>query len=191
MGLHRSAEIAMSVTAILFMAALQKAEAGAEGTEEGWMLQVRKEKLSHLHFYFHDTLIGRNASVVTVAAANTTKSSRTGFGVVNVMDDLLTEGPKPTSTVVGRAQGLYTSACQEEVRLLMAVTYVFYGGKFNGSTLSVVGSNAVFNEEREMPIVGGTGVFRLARGYALARTQTFDLKTGNAIVEYNVHVLHY
>ncbi|GLJ04898.1 hypothetical protein SUGI_0005960 [Cryptomeria japonica] len=130
-------------------------------------------------------------TAVQVASAPTTNTSATFFVGVVVIDDLLTEGPEPTSKLVGRAQGLYAAASQEELQLLMAVTYVFQSGKFNGSTLSVVGNNAVFNKVREMPIVGGSGKFRLARGYALAQTHSFDLKSGNAIVHYNVTVHHY
>ena len=44
---------------------------------------------------------------------------------------------------------------------------------------------------REMPIVGGSGFFRFARGYAQARTHVYNAKTGDAVVEYNVYVLHY
>ncbi|KAH1084374.1 hypothetical protein J1N35_024135 [Gossypium stocksii] len=55
-------------------------------------------------------------------------------------------------------------------------------GKYNGSNLSVLGRNPVFSAVREMPVIGGSGVFRFARGYAEARTHTFDLKTGKASV---------
>ena len=41
----------------------------------------------------------------------------------------------------------------------------------------------------EMPIVGGTGFFQLARGYAIAQTHWFDLTTGDAIVGYNITVV--
>ncbi|TKY49658.1 Dirigent protein 21 [Spatholobus suberectus] len=43
---------------------------------------------------------------------------------------------------------------------------------------------------REMPIVGGSGIFRYARGFALAKTYVFNANSGVAIVEYNVSVLH-
>ncbi|XP_057849437.2 dirigent protein 23-like [Cryptomeria japonica] len=171
---------AVAVVAIVTMLSLQASQA-----------YLLKEKISHLQFYFHDKVEGKNVTAVLVASAPTTNTSSTFFGGVVVIDDLLTEGPEPTSKLVGRAQGLYAAAGQEELRLLMAVTYVFQGGKFNGSTLSVVGNNAVFNKVREMPIVGGSGKFRLARGYALAQTHFFDLKSGNAIVHYNVTVYHY
>lgn len=107
------------------------------------------------------------------------------------MDDPLTVEPNLNSKIVGRAQGIYASASQSEVGFLMVLNFAFTEGKFNGSNLSVLGRNAVFSTVREMPIVGGSGVFRFARGYAQARTHSFDSKSGNAIVEYNVYVFHY
>ncbi|XP_059068303.1 dirigent protein 23-like, partial [Cryptomeria japonica] len=160
-------------------------------TEWATKLKVGKEKVSNLQFYFHDTVVGQNVTVVEAASAASTKNSPTFFGTVMVMDDPLTEGPEPTSKLSGRAQGLYAMISQQDIQLLMAVTYVFQSGEFKGSTLSVVGHNAVFNEVREMPIVGGSGKFRFARGYALAQTYSFDLTTDNAVVHYNVTVLHY
>ncbi|KHN45405.1 hypothetical protein glysoja_028412 [Glycine soja] len=59
------------------------------------------------------------------------------------------------------------------------------------NTLSLLGGNTVFSTVREMPIVGGSGAFRFARGYGLAKTQTFDVKTGDAAVEYYVYVFYY
>ncbi|KAJ4844180.1 hypothetical protein Tsubulata_041482, partial [Turnera subulata] len=55
----------------------------------------------------------------------------------------------------------------------------------------VLGSDPILSSVREMPIVGGSGVFRFSRGYALARTYSFDLVSLNAIVGYDVFVLHY
>lgn len=39
-----------------------------------------------------------------------------------------------------------------------------------------------------MPVIGGSGIFRFARGYVQASTHTVDFKTGDAVVEYNVCV---
>ncbi|KAG5539149.1 hypothetical protein RHGRI_019639 [Rhododendron griersonianum] len=63
-------------------------------------------------------------------------------------------------------------------------------GPYNGSSISVLGRNPVLNDVREFPVVGGSGLFRLARGYALAHTIMLDFKTGDATVEYNVYVKH-
>ncbi|KAE9459711.1 hypothetical protein C3L33_08357, partial [Rhododendron williamsianum] len=50
------------------------------------------------------------------------------------------------------------------------------------------GINRVLDPVRETRIVGGSGLFMFARGYALARTVRYSLKTGDAVVEYNVFV---
>ncbi|XP_059463572.1 dirigent protein 22-like [Corylus avellana] len=154
-------------------------------------LGLKREKLSHLHFYFHDIVGGRNPTAVRVAEAAMTNTSFTGFGAVVMMDDPLTVRPEVSSKVVGRAQGIYASAAQTEFGFLMVLNFAFMEGKYNGSTLSVLGRNTVFSAVRELPIVGGSGLFRFARGYAHARTHTFDIGTGDAVVEYNVYVFHY
>ncbi|KAE9593912.1 putative allene oxide cyclase/dirigent protein [Lupinus albus] len=155
------------------------------------LLDLHKEKLSRLHFYFHDIVSGPNPTAVNVAQAQMTKTSPTAFGSVIMADDPLTSGPEPDSKLVGKAQGIYAFAAQDEVGLLMVMNFAFTEGKYNGSTLSVLGRNTVFSAVREITIVGGSGLFRFARGYAKAKTHTFDLKTGNAVVEYNVYVFHY
>ncbi|GMN55934.1 hypothetical protein TIFTF001_025051 [Ficus carica] len=154
-------------------------------------LGLKREKLSHLHFYFHDIVSGKNSTAVRVAEAQTTNTSATLFGLITIMDDPLTVRPEPSSKRVGSAQGMYASASQSGTGLLMAFNFVFTEGKYNGSTLSILGRNPVFSPLREMPIVGGSGIFRFARGYVQARTVNVDFKTGDAVVDYNVYALHY
>ncbi|XP_015901344.3 dirigent protein 2-like [Ziziphus jujuba] len=157
-------------------------------------LGLNKQKLTHLHFYLHDTLSGKNPTAIKVAEAKTTNTSSTGFRTVVVMDDPLTEGPEPSSKLVGRAQGLYALASQNEIGLLLVFNYVFIKGEYNGSTLGILGRNAVFStvsKVREFPIVGGTGIFRFARGYAQARIHKVDPKTGDAVLEHSVYAFHY
>ena len=154
-------------------------------------LGLKQEKLSHFHFYFHDIITGTKPTAVRVAQAATTDASSTSFGAVYVIDDPLTILPDNTSKVVGRAQGIYALAAQSEAALLMLLNLAFTEGKYNGSTLSVLGRDAVLSTVREMPIIGGSGVFRFARGYAQARTNVFDAKTKYAILEFDVYVLHY
>ncbi|KAK9282614.1 hypothetical protein L1049_010832 [Liquidambar formosana] len=146
----------------------------------------RMEKSSHLHFFFHDIVSGKNATVVTIAGP-----PNVAFGTTMMIDDMLTEGPEPTSKLVGRAQGIYAMAAQYDVALLMVMNFAFVEGKYNGSSISLLGRNPVLDAVRDMPIVGGSGLFRFARGYALAHTIWYDPGTGDAIVEYNVSVLHY
>nr|WCZ54764.1 dirigent protein 10 [Phryma leptostachya subsp. asiatica] len=146
-----------------------------------------KEKLSHLRLYWHEFVGSAKPTTVQVVKSPT----QNGFGQINMMDSPLTLGPELSSRLVGKAQGFYAMASQEEVGLLMTMNFVFTHGKYNGSTITILGRNAVFNKVREMPVIGGSGLFRFARGYAEARTHSYDLTTGDANVEYNVHVMHY
>ncbi|RHN58687.1 putative plant disease resistance response protein [Medicago truncatula] len=151
----------------------------------------KKEKLSHFKFYWHDIVSGKNPTSIVVIPPSL--NSNTAFGSVRMIDNPLTLGPQLNSKIVGKAQGFYASACKDEVDLLMAMNFAFTEGKYNGSTLTILGRNAVFHKVREMPmpVIGGSGFFRFARGYAEANTHWFDIKSGDAIVEYNVYVFHY
>lgn len=184
-----------SVVLLLLLLLLLSAAASALGPEFGRRLDrkaigLRKEKLSHFRFYWHDVVSGGNPTSMTVVQPPRNFSS-SGFGTVNMIDNPLTIAPEMSSRMVGRAQGFYALASQEEVGLLMVMNFVFLEGKYNGSTITVMGRNPVFHSVREMPVVGGSGLFRFARGYAQVRTHTLNLKTGDANIEYNVYVLHY
>ncbi|KAM0924101.1 hypothetical protein ACQ4PT_005095 [Festuca glaucescens] len=151
------------------------------------------EKETRLRVYWHDVVSGGpNATVAQVAQGPSSNASATGFGTVFVIDDPLTEGPNLTgSRLLGRAQGIYVSAGKDSLSLLMAMNFVFVDGAYNGSSIAIVGPNPTERAVREMPVVGGTGVFRFARGYCQARTRWFDASTGDATVEYNVHLRHH
>ncbi|XVF19174.1 hypothetical protein REPUB_Repub11eG0087100 [Reevesia pubescens] len=153
------------------------------------LLGLKKEKLSHFRLYWHDIVGGRNPTAVPVVPPSS--NSSTAFGMISVIDDPLTMGPELSSKLVGRAQGFYSSASQQEVGLFMAMNFAFMDGKYNGSSIAVLGRNTVFSKVREMPVIGGSGLFRFARGYVQARTHWFDPTTGDAVVEYNCYVMHY
>ncbi|PON65171.1 Disease resistance response protein [Parasponia andersonii] len=154
-------------------------------------LGLKNEKLTHFRFYWHDIVSGRKPSSVIVVPSVSNYTSTTSFGMVAMIDDPLTEGPELSSKLIGKAQGFYGSASQQEVGLIMAMNFAFIEGKYNGSTITVLGRNTVFSKVREMPVIGGSGLFRFARGYVQVRTHQFTPKTGDAIVEYNAYVLHY
>lgn len=187
------------VSAILLLCSMVIAMPMVQGMDESpesvakWFENLPKmeEKVTKLHFYFHDQVSGKNATVVTVAQANTTFQSPNLFGLVIVLDDALKTGPERDSMTVGRAQGMYVAAGLEEAVVVMNLDFVFTSEEYNGSTLSLSGRNPVVDLYREMPIVGGSGAFRLARGIATAKTYWLDTTTADAIVEYNVIVLHY
>ncbi|KAL8060223.1 hypothetical protein ABFS82_02G010800 [Erythranthe guttata] len=150
-----------------------------------------KQKVTELHFYLHDVVSGPHPTNIPIATANSTATSPTFFGLIAAMDDLLTVGPTRNSTTVGRAQGLFGSTSLDEIGFHMTFNIVFTAGKYNGSTLSLAGHNPFLDEFRELPVVGGSGVFRLARGTALLDTVSYNMTSGDAIVEYDIMVLHY
>ncbi|CAK9141813.1 unnamed protein product [Ilex paraguariensis] len=167
----------------------------AEGPKEveEWFqkLSHAKPKLTKLHFYFLQKLNGEKLTAVTVAKANMTDTSPTTFGVINVIDDPMTVEPHWTSKVVGRAQGLYAVASLEEVSLSCFINFVFTEGDYNGSSLTLMGQNPLRHPVREMSIIGGSGVFRMARGVATFATLFFDVPAKNATVDVNIVALHY
>ncbi|KAJ8534886.1 hypothetical protein K7X08_016614 [Anisodus acutangulus] len=135
-----------------------------KGVEE-WFekLSHAEEKMTKFHFYFHDTVSGNNPSAIQIAQANFSPLSPTSFGLVRMMDNPLTVGPDINSKVIGRTQGIYGFSSFEDRELLMTFNFVFTQDKYNGSTLSILGHNRVARKYRELPVVGGSGVFRLAR----------------------------
>ncbi|CAF2080825.1 unnamed protein product [Brassica napus] len=144
----------------------------------------RKEKLTHFKVYWHDILSGPNPSSIMIQPPIT---NSTYFGGINMIDNALTAKVTRNSTLLGQAQGFYAGAAQKELGFLMAMNFAFK----RGNTITILGRNTAMSEVREMPIVGGSGLFRFARGYVEARTKWVDLKTLDATVEYSCYVLHY
>ncbi|KAL6870795.1 hypothetical protein ACP4OV_014643 [Aristida adscensionis] len=180
---------------LLLFLALATAKSGLRGAAAAATGSRHAESAAavptHLHFYFHDTVSGKSPTAVRVVGpAGGAAASPSMFGMVNVMDDPLTEGPEAGSAPVGRAQGLYMGADQARLGFMQAMSLVFTAGPHNGSTLALLGRNCPLDAVRELAVVGGTGGFRFARGYAQLRTHWLDLRTGDATVEYNVYVTH-
>ncbi|KAJ3697436.1 hypothetical protein LUZ61_001141 [Rhynchospora tenuis] len=106
---------------------------------------------------------------------------------------MLKEGPDPSSKLIGRAQGFATVASMsKEGALLTAQNFVFTDGPYNGSTLAIFG-RGMLGTVVERVIVGGTGKFRMARGYTLSKQVTppgppiQDL----LVLEFDVYVWHF
>ncbi|KAJ4825647.1 hypothetical protein Tsubulata_049859 [Turnera subulata] len=150
----------------------------------------RMEKMTRFHFYFHDIHSGKTPTAVRIIA-RAQNGGAGNFGTTFMMDNPLTEEQEPESKLVGRAQGMYAFASLHDPGLLMVLNLAFVEGMYNGSSISILGRNPVLENVREMPVVGGSGLFRFARGCALAKTITYNPKTNDAVVEYNVSVVHF
>ena len=70
-------------------------------------------------------------------------------------------------------------AYQQELSLVMTMNFVSTTGKFNGSSLTILGRNAMFHPIRVMPIIGGACAFRLARGFVQGKTHFFNLTSAH------------
>lgn len=174
------------------MSVVESIDESPEAVEK-WFEELghKRERVTKLHFFLHENGGGSNQTAYPVAQSNITLTSPTFFGQVSMIDDILREGSAPDSQIVGRAQGLTGSSSLEETSLIMTINFVFTTGKYNGSTLSVLGRNPLSNKHREMAIVGGSGVFRLARGIITTQTTLINPTSRDVIAEYNVLVFHY
>ncbi|XP_057796859.1 dirigent protein 11-like [Salvia miltiorrhiza] len=151
-----------------------------------------REKVMQIHVYVQDLRIGHeNATVVEVAkAAGVTDNSPYAFGSVHVVDDLMTEGPSINSRKLGRVQGLTTSADLSTFGIAMNINIYFTDGPYAGSSLSILGRNQVMDERRELSVVGGTGIFRYARGYLIQTSYSTDDAAQYAVLEYNIYTTY-
>ncbi|XP_078172953.1 dirigent protein 11-like [Carex rostrata] len=139
-------------------------------------------KKAHLHFYFHEILSGPDATVMTVVKAPNTDSFT--FGAIAVIDDMLREGQDENSTLIGRAQGIVGVVGRDE-SLETVLNFIFTEEKYNGSTLAVYG-RIMRDAAIERAVIGGTGMFRLAKGYSLAKpVLTYATKL---VYEFDVYV---
>ncbi|XP_038992502.1 dirigent protein 4-like [Hibiscus syriacus] len=152
------------------------------------------EKSLILALILHDTVTEHNPSVVFVARPNmATAFSDTlvPLDIVAVVDDPITFGPGITLGVIGNAQGLWASTGQDVLTLVEYMDFGFTQGELNGSSISMLSKNPISETTREVAVVGGRGKFRMAQGFAEIKTYFFNLTNSNAIVEYNVTVIHY
>ncbi|CAN0879157.1 Dirigent protein 7 [Linum grandiflorum] len=138
-------------------------------------------KLTHIKLYRHNNANATSPNATAVASVPPPlANSPVGFGAISVIDYPMTAGLSPDSPPLGRAQGLYAAASQQKFIFLMAINLAFA----DGSSLVVAGMNEVPLKVRELPIVGGTGVFRLAKGYVLMTTYFFDPKAKQKVTGY-------
>ncbi|KQK12545.1 dirigent protein 15 [Brachypodium distachyon] len=154
------------------------------------------EKVTNLHFYMHDTVAGKDATDVPVAhGANFiptpgTISSLFPFSSVYVFDNVLTEGWERSSRVVGNAQGMYIMSSKDGNTIDMAVDYELT--EYKNSSFSVLTRNPVGDGDgRELTVVGGRGAFRMARGFIILPTERLNTTTLDAVIEYNVTLIHH
>ncbi|GLJ54819.1 hypothetical protein SUGI_1177400 [Cryptomeria japonica] len=86
------------------------------------------------------------------------------------------EGPDlHSSAVLGKGEGYYfhlPSLAEDEdpETLLLAFTVRFKGSEYEGSSIEFSGKDNIALPQREITVVGGSGVFHNAQGHALIET---------------------
>ncbi|URE32738.1 disease resistance response protein 206 [Musa troglodytarum] len=129
----------------------------------------------------------RDGLVVAVPPGK--NSSIDTFGALIVIDDMLREGPERSSKLIGRAQGLSAQASLDGTALLTAINFVFTAGKYNGSSLAILGRFVPDVSGTERSIVGGTGKFRMARGYTVGNVYIWT--ASYFVLELDAYIVHY
>ncbi|KAL8505958.1 hypothetical protein ACS0TY_016985 [Phlomoides rotata] len=76
----------------------------------------------------------------------------------------------------------------DESVLAMNLNFVFTGGEYNGSSLCILGRNPIDSKNRELPVVGGTSVFRMESGFSISNTYSYDPVENYGVLEYIVYV---
>lgn len=147
---------------------------------------------TEMSLYFQDwSGGGPNATVIEIIGQPNGPLNFTKFGAIFCTDDPVTEEPSESSAQIARAQGIYVTSDLHGHNTNVLISIVFTNNKYKGSTLEIQGSSAQFKHIREVAIVGGTGKFRFARGYATFETIYYDSALHYAIIRCNVSVLHY
>ena len=156
-----------------------------------WLLQGAPSQPARMRLFMHDVLVGPGATAVGVV--NGTGPVLLGgdpplrFGQVVMFDDVLTEEASPALTPLGNVQGFYAFASMHSPALLFCMNLVLTAGPYSGSTFTVVGRDNIVDPLRELSVVGGTGRFRMATGYVLWRTSSWEVQK-NAVLELDVFV---
>lgn len=91
------------------------------------------------------------------------------FGTLTVIDDELTEGHELGSGLVGKAQGFYIASSVDGTSQTLAFTVMFEHGGYE-DTISFFGVHRTAVSESQIAVMGGTGKFVNAKGFATIKT---------------------
>ncbi|XP_028799445.1 dirigent protein 10-like [Neltuma alba] len=91
------------------------------------------------------------------------------FGTMTVFDDELTEGHELGSGMVGKAQGFYIASAVDGTSQVLAFTAMFEENGY-GDGISFFGVHRTQVSESHLAVMGGTGKYLNAKGYAIVKT---------------------
>lgn len=91
------------------------------------------------------------------------------FGTMTVFDDEITEGEELGSGLVGKAQGFYIASSVDGISQVMGFTAKFEENGYADS-LSFFGVHRTQVSQSQIAIIGGTGKYVNAKGFAIIKT---------------------
>lgn len=119
------------------------------------------------------------------------------FGSVTVIDDQLTEGHELDSGVVGRAQGFYTASSLDGTSQSVVMTVFLHGGNDHDGvddSISLFGVHRTASLKSEVAVIGGSGKYENARGYAaletLLKEDQHTTDGVDTIIHFNIYLTH-
>ncbi|CAN8317271.1 unnamed protein product [Cochlearia groenlandica] len=96
------------------------------------------------------------------------------FGTITVVDDELTESHELGSAVIGKAQGFYLASSLDGTSQTLSLTVLLHGEHDHQDTLddaiSFFGVHRTASHASQIAVIGGTGKFEHAKGYAVVET---------------------
>ncbi|XP_028805147.1 dirigent protein 24-like [Neltuma alba] len=117
------------------------------------------------------------------------------FGSVTVIDDQLTEGHELDSTVIGKAEGLYLASSLDGTSQTLVVTVILHSGEEHHGvedTISFFGVHRTASPGSEIAVIGGTGKYENAMGYAalesLPKVDQHTTDGVDTILHFNVYL---
>ncbi|KAL0740176.1 hypothetical protein Bca4012_081689 [Brassica carinata] len=96
------------------------------------------------------------------------------FGTITVVDDELTESHELGSAVIGKAQGFYLASSLDGTSQTLSLTVLLHGKHDHHDSLddaiSFFGVHRTASHASQIAVIGGTGRFEHAKGYAIVET---------------------
>ncbi|GJN28081.1 hypothetical protein PR202_gb16163 [Eleusine coracana subsp. coracana] len=127
-------------------------------------------------------------SLAALAGTGDGAKTKTRTHIRFYMHDLVTALPGRPATAVRITTGTTPVPVDPRIRFGDIFNTVFTAGPYNGSTIALVSRDAFFDEVRELPVVGGTGMFRGVSGYGLLRTHIFNTSEMNAVLKIDMYL---
>ncbi|CAM6086401.1 unnamed protein product [Calypogeia fissa] len=130
--------------------------------------------LTRFRFFLHDNVLTVNSSADAVISPLLSAPANSFYGAFFDFDDSMTLLPDPSSEEIGRGRGMYLCAAKDTkgagVEYVWTAQFNEASGHGDGTTLSFQGFYRYAEPVSEISIVGGTGMFKMARGWAVITT---------------------